>query len=382
MARADQPRADLARAATAVLGPGDGVGYVRAPGRVNLMGDHTDYNAGLVLPAAIDREVLVAFRRTTGAFVCVRSLDFEGAVIVRADGTPDPERDVPPWGGAVAALVRAMSLRGRAPVGTDLVISSGIPVGAGLSSSAAVLVGVATALGASAGDPLSVRATALACQEAETVGSGVPCGVMDPWASADGTAGHALLLDCRSLDVERIPMPAQIAVVAVHSGISRTLATEGYATRRDECEELARDLGLDTLREATAEEVADHPRGRHVVSENARVQAVARALRTGDRLALSSAFAASHASLRDDFEVSTPELDLLVRCLLDAGAIGARLTGAGFGGSVVALADDDRAYRMVDRACARYRSETGREPTAFRCRIVDGAGVFDPFAAA
>lgn len=371
-------RKDRARAAAEILGDGAAVRFVRAPGRVNLMGDHTDYNAGLVLPAAIDREVVVAFRRTTDGHVCVRSLGYEGAVVVRADGQADPDLPAPAWGGAVAALVRAMSLRGRAPVGTDLVVSSDVPVGAGLSSSAAVLVGVATALGVSAGEPLSVRATALACQEAETVGSGVPCGVMDPWASADGTAGHALLLDCRTLDVERVALPDDLSVLAVHSGVERTLAAGGYATRRAECEQIATDLGLESLRDAEPDDVADIPRARHVVSENARVEAVARALRDGDRLALSSAFAASHASLRDDFEVSTPELDLLVRCLLDAGAVAARMTGAGFGGSVVALAENERAYRVADLACARYRSESGRTPSPMRCTLVDGAGPFDP----
>lgn len=371
-------RDDRAHAAAEVLGDGAAVRFVRAPGRVNLMGDHTDYNDGLVLPAAIDREVVVAFRRTADAHVCVRSLDIEGAVVVRADGAPDPDLPTPDWGRAVAALVRTVSLRGRAPVGTDLVISSGVPIGSGLSSSAAVLVGIATALGVSAGDPLSVRATALACQEAETAGSGVPCGVMDPWASADGTAGHALLLDCRTLEVERIRVPRDLAVLAVHSGVARTLADGSYAERRAECEEIVRQLGLESLRQAGPDDVADIPRARHVVSENARVEAVARALRSGDRLALSSAFAASHASLRDDFEVSTPELDLLVRCLLDAGAIGARLTGAGFGGSVVALADSERAYRVADVACARYRSESGRDPSPMVCALVDGAGLFDP----
>ncbi len=368
---------ELAVRAATLLG-GGGVRFARAPGRVNLIGDHTDYNAGFALPMAIDREVVLAYRRTDNGRVRIRSTGHEGAIEVRADGEPVADEPPPAWGAAGAVVVRALSLRGRAPIGMDAAIASELPSGSGLGSSAAVEVAVGVGLCDTAGFELSPRALALATQEAETVGTGVPCGVLDQLASLAGVAGAALLLDCRTLEVEPVPIPGDLAVLAVHSGVERRLAEAGYAERRAECEELARQLGADSLREVNATQAAPHPRARHVVSENARVLAVVDALRSGDRTELARAFAASHASLRDDFEVSTPELDTLVRALLDAGAIGARLTGAGFGGSVVAIADDERAYRVADLATARYRAETGRNATAFRCRAVAGAGPFDP----
>jgi galactokinase len=197
---------------------------------------------------------------------------------------------------------------------------------------------------------------------------------MDQLASISGRAGGAVLIDCRSLDVEPIALPAEIAVVVVHSGLPRVVAESAYAERRAECERVAAGLGLHALRDATLEQVADEPRARHVVAENERVLAAAEALRTGDTDALGPLLSASHASLRDDFEVSTPELDLLVAELEQAGALGARLTGAGFGGCVVALAPAEDAGRISSEAAGRYAAQTGLMPSVHLCRAADGAG--------
>ncbi len=201
---------------------------------------------------------------------------------------------------------------------------------------------------------------------------------MDQLTSLFGTPDHALLIDCRSLTVEPIPLPRTLAVVVVHSGLPRTLAGSAYAERRASCERAARRLGVPALRDATPDQVRDDPRARHVVAENARVLAFADALLAGDVNALGPLLLASHASLRDDYEVSTPELDLLVELLVESGAIGARLTGAGFGGCVVALVQRNHADDLAARTVHRYREETGLTPSAFVARAVNGAGPVDP----
>jgi galactokinase len=342
----------------------------RAPGRVNLIGDHTDYNDGFVLPVAIDLECAVRARRRDDARVHVRSVELGSEVEF---GDDDPRTIEPEWGRYVAGVAASLAARGRPAVGLDAVVSSTVPVGAGLSSSAALEVSVALALCDAAGFELTPLEIALACQEAEHAALGIQSGIMDQLASVSGRAGCALLIDCRSYEVEPIPLPPDLALVVVHSGIARALAGSEYAERRLACERVAEALGLRALRDAAPEQVADEPRARHVVSENERVLAAARALRAGDVAALGPLLDASHASLRDDFDVSTPELDALVSALRDAGAIGARLTGAGFGGCVIALADRADAAGIAAEASARYRDETRLEPTTWLCRAVDGA---------
>jgi galactokinase len=197
---------------------------------------------------------------------------------------------------------------------------------------------------------------------------------MDQLTSIGGRAGCALLIDCRSLEVEPIKLPDEVAIVVVHSGLPRALEHSAYTERRTACEAVAARLGLTALRDASPGQVADEPRARHVVSENARVLESADALRRGDLDKLGSLMSASHASLRDDFEVSTPELDALVDALGRAGAAGARLTGAGFGGCVVALAPVGEAHALAARAADDYRLQTGLQPTPYVCRAVAGAG--------
>ncbi|MGQ0802261.1 MAG: galactokinase [Actinomycetota bacterium] len=356
-----------------------GLRVVRAPGRVNLIGDHTDYNDGLVLPLAINRECLVAWRPAGDARVAVRSLDLGGRVDVVADGSDELGGVESVWGRFVVGILRALRERGHPTSGLDAAVSSAVPAGSGLSSSAAFAVALTLAITGGSGwevggRELDRRDLARVAQQAEQLATGVPSGLMDQLASLFGQAGHALLVDCRTLDVDPVPLPPGLAVLVVHSGISRTLAASAYAERRAACEAVAVRLGVPALRDARPEQVADEPCARHVVSENQRVVEAAAALRAGDIGALGPLLLASHASLRDDLEVSTPELDLLVDLLVEGGALGARLTGAGFGGCVVALVQRNHADDLAAKTVRRYRDATALEPSAFVVRAVDGAG--------
>ncbi len=306
-----------------------------APGRVNLIGDHTDTTGGLVLPMAIDLATTVTGRRG-GDRVVLTSADESDPAVVTLD-IADPASVQPGWARYVAGVVAEL----RPPVGFTGTVSTTLPVGAGLSSSAALEVAVALALGFE-GTPLGL---AQLTQRSEQRASGVPCGIMDQLASAAGVEGHALLIDCHVLSVSPVALPPEAEVRVVHSGEARQLAGSAYAERREAveaAEAVVRPLRL--VRDVTALDVLDDRvlfrRARHVVTENARVRAFAEALAAGDLAIAGRLMAESHASLRDDFEVSTPALDRLVERLSAApGVHGARLTGAGFGGCVVALTD-------------------------------------------
>ncbi len=365
---------DLARRAAATLGPGAGVRCLAAPGRVNLIGDHTDYCEGFVLPLAIDRACVVAWRERGDGRVAVRSLDRDGVAAVAADGADDPAAVEPGWARFVAGVVRTLGRAGRAPVGLDAVVASSVPPGAGLSSSSALTVALTMAAGAAGKLDLDRRDLARAALEAEVLATAVPGGLMDQLASLFGRAGHALLIDCRTLDVEPVPLPETHAVLVVHSGVERTLGNSAYAQRRASCERAASRIGVRALRDATLADVGDDPCARHVVSENARVLDAASALRCGDIGRVGALMVASHTSLRDDFRVSTRELDLLVELLLATGSVGARLTGAGFGGCVVALVQRNHADDVAAKTVLAYRKETGRDATAFVVRAAGGAG--------
>lgn len=320
---------------------------------MNLIGDHTDYQDGLCLPMAIGREVRIAFTARTDAEARVRSEGF--AEVVEA-----------------AAVLDVLGDLGRPPVGFDAEITSTIPVGAGLSSSAALAVALALAAAAVADFPLAGRELALAAQEIEHRASGVPCGLMDQMASVFGRAGHALLVDCRTLTVDPVPLPPGAEFAVVHSGLPRRLDTSAYAQRRAACEAAAARIGVATLRDATESQVAGDPFARHVVTENARVLSFADALRRADLDTCGRLMLESHESLRDDFAVSTPELDLLVEESMEHGAAGARLTGAGFGGCVLVLGR--AGVDVAGPVTARYRALTGLDAISFTVRAVDGAG--------
>ncbi|MEP7334767.1 MAG: galactokinase [Actinomycetota bacterium] len=321
-----------------------GYRWFRAPGRVNLMGDHTDYNEGLVLPMAIGLECVVAVRPRDDGEVCLRSLD-------------EIEDE---WTRYVDAVREVLT----PPFGVDGVLASSIPPGSGLSSSAALEVAVALALG---GGDLPPVELALRCQKAEHLATGVPSGVMDQLASVAGRAGHALLIDCRSLELRYVRIPDDAGIVVVHSGVQRTLERSEYAERRAACERIAAGLGLRSLRDAALDQVVDEPLGRHVVTENARVEQTAAALDAGDVRRVGELMRESHASLRDDYRVSTPELDALVELLVSKGAHGARLTGAGFGGCVVAIAPSARADAILETVRETYGA-------AWVVRASNGAG--------
>ena len=357
------------------MDPVTAVATAVAPGRVNLMGDHTDYNDGFVLPMAIDRACTVRISPPgVPDAVRARSHQLDGTVAVPADGSTDPGRIEPAWGRFVAGVVRVLTERGVAVPAADLDVDTTVPVGSGLSSSSAFTVALTLALGGAALDRIDAARAALA---AEVAATGVPGGLMDQLASLFGRAGHALLIDCRATTIAPVTIPASIAVVVVHSGVPRTLAGSEYAARRAECEAVAESLRLGALRDATPDQVCDSPRARHVVSEDARVLEMADALPRGDLSVLGPLLSESHASLRDDFGVSTPELDTLVDVLVTSGAAGARLTGAGFGGCVVALVQRNHADDLLAKATLRYRAATGIDPMGFVARAADGARRLD-----
>lgn len=347
---------------------------VRAPGRVNLIGDHTDYQEGFCLPVAIDREVTMRVRTRRDGMVVVRSDGFDDAVELPAVGIPEPWTVTPPWGRTVAAALLVLAQPDREAAGFDADVSSTVPVGSGLSSSAAFAVATVVAASEAGGFSIPDASIAGLARAAEEAGTGVRCGVMDQIASVYGRAGHALLLDCRDLDVIPVLLPDDTAILVVHTGMARRLEGSTYSERRDACAAAAARIGVTMLRDATPAQVANDAFARHVVSENRRVLDFVEALRARDFERCGELMVASHASLRDDFRVSTAELDALVDALLESGAYGARLTGAGFGGCAVALVATDSVAAVAERATARYRSATGREPTPFVVRAVDGAG--------
>jgi galactokinase len=338
-----------------------------------LIGGQVDYHEGWIVSMAIDRDVCVDVEPRTDGRVVARSHDLAGEISVAADGRDDPGAVMPAWGRTVGGVVRVLADAGRDAVGATLDVRSNLPIGAGLSSSAAFEVVCALALCDVAGFELHDVDLAHAAQRAEHIATGVPCGIQDQMASVLGRADHALFLDCRTLEVEHLPLPAPLRVLVVHSGVPRVLEDTPYAQRRAESEAAAAALGLRVLRDATSEQVREIPRARHAFNEMARVRAFADALRAGDLDALGPLMLASHASSRDDVEVSTPELDTLVECLVDAGALGARLTGAGFGGCVVALVPSESAETVATTATAQYQARTNREPMAWVVRAAAGA---------
>lgn len=315
-------------------------GVVFAPGRVNLIGEHVDYNDGLVLPMPLTVGTAAAWGKTGGAQVDVVALDFgaERDRFVPGQVAPHGPAD---W----RSYVRGMAA--VADSGAQLSIAGSIPRGSGLSSSASLCVAVGRALALAQGraDP-APHAVALAAQRAEHEWAGVRCGIMDQMAVAAGEAGHALLLDCRTLATRQIPLPADWAVMVVQSGVVRGLVDGHYNARRADCEAAAQALGLESLRDADAAMIGKAGlgpliarRAQHVVEEIARVEAAVQAIEAGDLAALGAVLRASHASLRDLFEVSAPAVDQLVDALnraIGPGG-GARMTGGGFGGAVVAV---------------------------------------------
>lgn len=344
-----------------------------APGRVNLIGEHTDYNDGFVMPAAVDRGVALVGRRAPGDNFTLHALDLgESCSFARGALARDPKCH---WADYFKGVVWALAKRGIAVPTCEAAITGDIPQGAGLSSSAAYEVAAILLLKALGGFDLSALETAQLAREAENGFVGVACGIMDQMASAFGEKGRALLLDCRSLARETVELPPGLKVVVVNSGVRHSLASSEYNKRRAECDEGVRIMSASlphvrALRDVTLDDLARFlpslpavvaKRCRHVVSENARVGQARAAMRAGDRAQLKTLMAASHLSLRDDYQVSCPELDILVDLALALPHChGARLTGAGFGGSTVNLVETAAVPAFSQAMLSGYRERSGR----------------------
>lgn len=352
-----------------------------APGRINIIGEHTDYSEGLVMPAAIDRFCTVAMGRNgsdvTRVFTLGRQEEAEIAPGFTRTGT---------WIDYVAGARESLRDAGIDVPGCDLVVHSDVPEGAGVSSSAALEVSVMSAMLAAAGmsaDPIEV---ALWAQAAETRYVGVPCGIMDQFISANGVADHALVLDCRSLTYELARLPASIAFLVIDSTVRHRLVDGGYAARRSDCETAAELLGVRVLRDASLAMLdrSSLPervmrRARHVTSENERVRKTAEALSNDDVPLVGQLMNASHASLRDDFDVTCRETDILAAIAARTrGVHGARQMGGGFGGAVLALVDASEVGGAAQAIVEAYRNETGLATSSFVCRIADGAREITP----
>jgi galactokinase len=359
----------------------------RAPGRVNLIGDHTDYNDGFVLPMAIDRSVWVAFRPSTDGHVRVDSLDFGER------GEFDPEalparRDRAKgagWLEYIRGVAWALDGAGLPARGWEGVVAGDVPLGAGLSSSAALELATMVAFAATGGLDWDPTRMARLAQRAENAWVGVNCGIMDQLISAAGAAGYALLIDCRSLETRAVPMPEGAAVVVLDTATRRGLVDSAYNERRRQCEEAARFFGVPVLRDvdeaafAARADSLEEPirrRARHVISENARTVAAAQSLEQGDVARVGTLMNESHESLRDDFEVSRAELDTVVELARQREeCFGARMTGAGFGGCAVALVAGERAQAFARGVARDYEVATGLEPAVYVCAATGGASL-------
>jgi galactokinase len=353
-----------------------------APGRVNLIGEHTDYNAGWVLPIAIDRVcVATAAPAADPSVTRVYSDDLcqRFSCDMRRDVRPGVDVPIGSWASYVLGVVAGFEVANH--VGNlDIAIASSVPLGSGLSSSASVEMAVATMLEQASGASMSGLQRARLCQRAEHIFAGVPCGIMDMLTSAAGQADHALLIDCESCTWRPVPLPKDVAIVVFNSNVRHSLAGGEYAKRRAACGAAVSKLGLTSLRVARIEMLDDRLTdeefrcARHVITENQRTLAAAAAMERGDVLTLSALFAASHASLRDDYRVSCRELDMLVESAVgEEGVIGARMTGGGFGGCIVAMVARGMEVRVMERVLSSYRSGSRKEGMAFAVRAVDGA---------
>lgn len=367
--------------------------WVQAPGRVNLIGEHTDYNDGFVLPCAIDYRTVIAVTARSDRQVRVVAADYGHAVdTFDLDGPIAPHPTLQ-WAnyvrGTVKMLAEHLAPLGLSLRGADLAIAGNVPQGAGLSSSASLEVAVGQAFKALLGlgdrDGVSQTDLALIAQRAENRFVGVNCGIMDQLISARAEAGHALLIDCRSLSGQPVHLPESVAVMVVHSRVRRGLVGSEYNTRRTQCEAAARHYGVPALRDVDLarlerdrgglDEVV-YRRARHIVTENARTVDAAAALAAGDLVQLGELMAASHVSMRDDFEITHPAIDRLVDIAQQAVGHegGARMTGGGFGGCIVVVLPDARIADVQVAIEAAYRSPEGELPAIWVSHAATGAG--------
>ncbi len=353
---------------------------VAAPGRVNLIGEHTDYNDGFVLPAAIDRHIVIAARPRADRVVRLHAADMgESARFDLDDIRPDTGRR---WSNYERGVAWALQGAGYTLQGMDAVVAGDVPVASGLSSSAAIEIATAFAFQTLGDLALDGVKRALLCQKAENEFVGMRCGIMDQYIISLGRRDHALLIDCRSLEYKLVPVPAGVSLVICDTQKRRGLVDSEYNTRRNECEAGARALGVPALRdvsvetfEARQEELGPvtRKRCRHVVTENQRVLDAVDALGAGDLERFGALMNASHVSLRDDYEVSCAELDAMVEAAWrQPGVLGARMTGAGFGGCTVNLVRDEAAETFQHSVAREYTDATGLEPRIYVCAAEDG----------
>ncbi|MBX3035860.1 MAG: galactokinase [Anaerolineales bacterium] len=365
---------------------------VRAPGRVNLIGEHTDYNDGFVLPMAIDREICIALSPRDDETVRLFSLDVSTRLntSLKTDSVFNLHSLTPSGGwieypkGVANQLLKA----GYQLKGFDAVITGDVPQGAGLSSSAALELATAKAFAMSSGFEWDAVKMAKLCQKAENEWVGVNSGIMDQMASAACKAGYAMFLDCRSLEIQHVPLPQHISVVILDTSTRRGLVESAYNERRSQCEEAARWFEVKALRDVRLdsekwkvesgkmkeERELVFKRARHVISENERVLEAMQVMKDGNVKRLGELFNESHESLKNDFEVTNEALNIMVECAREqVGCYGARMTGAGFGGCAVALVDDENVEAFVKAVETVYKQRSGLEASVYVCKASEGA---------
>lgn len=362
--------------------------YTRAPGRVNLIGEHTDYNEGFVLPVAINRAAYVLARPRDDRRLRAYARQKEEQVTIALDEL-QPDR-VQGWPAYIAGMADFLGRAGHALVGADLLIDGDVPQGAGLSSSAALEVAVGATLLGLAGHPIDRVQLAQVGQQTEHTYIHVMSGIMDQLISTQGKANHALLIDCRDYSTQPLPLRSDVQIVVCNSNVKRELAQSGYNQRRAECDEAVRLLTsalpeIRTLRDVTPEQLDQHQdllppiilkRARHIVSENARVLQSADALRRGDLQRFGALMNEAHASYRDDFEASLPQIEVLVSAAQPLpGVYGSRLTGGGWGGCTVSLVDSQAVDRFCSTVAGIYEREAGRKADIYVCTAADGVEV-------
>ncbi|EGR2533723.1 galactokinase [Vibrio cholerae] len=366
----------------------DATHLVQAPGRVNLIGEHTDYNDGFVLPCAINYQTVVAAAKREDFLVRLVAVDYDNDTDefdLREEITFQPKKM---WSNYIRGVIKCLIERGFEFNGADIVVSGNVPQGAGLSSSAALEVVIGQTFKELYQLKISQAEIALNGQQAENQFVGCNCGIMDQMISAQGQANHAMLLDCRSLQTEAVAMPEQMAVVILNSNKKRGLVESEYNTRRQQCEAAAKTFGVKALRDVTlaqltAKQAELDPvvakRARHVITENERTLHAAQALREGNMTRLGELMAASHASMRDDFEITVKEIDTLVEIVQsvigDQG--GVRMTGGGFGGCVVALVHPTQVEAVQQAVAENYEAATGLKASIYVCHATSGAGLVE-----
>lgn len=357
---------------------------VQAPGRVNLIGEHTDYNGGFVLPAAINYYTYIALHPRADRILRVIAWNFDNAEVL-IPLTEEQEQDEQHcWSNYIRGIVQQLCRAGFTLAGGDLYVAGDLPAGAGLSSSASLEMAVIRALLSLSGETIDPTKAALLGQAAENQFVGCNCGIMDQLISACGQANSALLIDCQDLSTRAVTMPTDWEILIVHSGVKRGLVDSEYNQRRQQCEQAAAHFGQNSLRAVTLAELLaaegkldslSFRRARHVLSENARTLIAADALAKGDLATLVRVMSESHSSMRDDFNITTPAIDRLVEIIAQAGEgqAGVRMTGGGFGGCVVAVAPAAVIPQLMDAIKRRYQQETQCKPTLIPAKASAGA---------